>query len=273
MQKRNLTKKTWLDFMPYHLKKIFYEGFFGKPKMHTFYYYHTTPSTFKYDFLTGIKINILEGLRIKVIQKKLPIMAIMTKSLQFEAKKPDIRSGLDFSYIIKWSLLNFRRIINVKVVNLKLTRPFRIFCYKNFTLKKWLKMNKIDKKMLKFDKFLTINPELKITPYIFNKTNEIYDVPTEKFPLEKFSLNRLFIEALKKNTAEKLKMKPDEFLILNIYENLPLQMFKGIKHNPERNSLLCYFDKKKKNTDFVPYYLILVKKFVTNEILTVAIPQ
>ena len=268
--------RKWLNplsYLPHRLYKDFLSKFIGFNGLHTYYYIHSYPETYELTKKASV-VKIWEAAQIHAVirKKKLEIPTKLSYSLNFSSTPVSIKSGLEFSYKIKWTLLNFKRLLQLRVSKIKIIPPPKVKSFMSFNLK-----GKVVKKVIPPQRFQIKNfieserPLLEIEPYTHaSSVKPIYQIPIEKLPLNKNLMGMHLLNKFKQYLAISAKVKPAEIKLLNAFDNMYVEIYDDIKHNPEKTALWCYFDPAKiyiKNPK--KYYLAFGQRLSDKKIFTI----
>lgn len=262
-----------LSYLPHRLYDDFLDAFFGYNKgVQTYYYYHTYPETFDLPLFSAVKIKELDPLKVLTKELQIKDSRKISFSLDFARTKVDIKSGLDLSYKVKWILLNFKRILQLKTANIHLWKRPRTRSFMNLDLKSRLTKKIIPNDVFELPKFADSKGVLvEMKPYTNSLSlDELYSIPLEKNPMNKNFISLALLDKFKQSLAASAQVKPTEVKLITAYENMHIEMYKDIKHNAQKNILMCYLDetkshiKKPKN-----FYLVFGQRLFDQKMITI----
>ncbi len=277
--KKILKKNSWLsrlnpmNYMPHVLYDRFLERFIGlKGKVETYFYYHSYPEVFDFPLVSAIKIKELPRDRAKINEIDLSSMKKLSYSIDFTQRIIKIYSALEFDYKVKWVLLNFKRMLRIKSLYPSLGRMPRVKGFKNFNLKERISKKFIEPQKIVIKNSLATREALvEIKPYIqtFNNSN-LYSMPIEKEPMNKNFLSLTLLEKFKQKLSATAKVRPSEVKVVSAYENVHIELYKDLKHNSQRNTLMCYLDENKKHIQKPKdFYLVFGQRLADKKVFTI----
>lgn len=262
-----------LSYLPHRLYKDFLAAFFEQHKgIATYYYFHTYPDWHEMPLFPPVKIK--EGAWCKAVTRDLEFEAAQkfSRSLDFSSTPVYTKSGLELGYKIKWVLLNFKRILQLRTAYIKTIRPPKLKSFLNFDLKNRLRKKLIPPEVFKINNFADSKKALiEIVPYTQTASlTQLYQIPLEKPPMNKNFISLQLLDKFKQYLSIAAKVKPNELKVVNAYENMYVEVYKDIKHSPQNNMLWCYLDEKKihiKNPK--NYYLVFGQRLADQKVFTI----
>jgi len=276
-QKRKKTSwLSWLNpmrYMPQRLYDDFLNKFFGfNGKVETYFYYHFYPEVLDFPLFSAIKIKELPQSKATTAEIDLNSMKKLSYSLDFHSRVSKIYSPLKFDYKVKWVLLNFKRLVQVKALYPTLKRMPLIKGFRNFTLKERLSQKFIPLEKFVIKNSLATKEELvEIKPYTKNlNKSDLYAMPIEKEPMNKSSISLSLLEKFKQKLSTTAKVRPAEIKVITSYENVHVELYKDLKHNTQKNTLMCYLDENKKHIKKPKsFYLVLGQRLSDKKVFTI----
>lgn len=276
---QKLKKASWISwlnpmrYMPDRLYNDFLNSFIGfNGKVETYFYYHSFPEVVDFPLFSAIKIKELPMDKASTKEVNLNSMKKLSYSLNFAARVSKIYSALEFDYKIKWILLNFKRLVQVKALYPTLSRIPRIKGFKNFNLKERLSRKFIEPENIIIKNSLATQEELiKISPYVqtMPKAN-LYAIPIEKEPMNKNFISLSLLEKFKQKLAVSAKVRPAEVKVISSYEHVHIELYKDLRHNTQKNTLMCYLDENKRHiTNPKSFYLVFGQRLSDKKIFTI----
>lgn len=262
-----------LSYLPHRLYKDFLSAFFGYQKgIATYYYYHTYPDSYELPLFSAVKIKEISQCSAKTLNLEFESPKKLSRSLDFSSTFVPTKSGLELGYKIKWILLNFKRILQLKTVNIRVLRPPKLRSFLNFDLKNRLTKKLISPEVFKINNFIDSKKALiEIAPYTRTLSlSQLYQIPIEKPPMNKNFISLQLLDKFKQYLSIAAKAKPSEIKLVNAYENMYVEVYKDIKHSPQNNILWCYFDENKihlKNPK--NYYLVFGQRLADQKVFTI----
>jgi len=261
-----------LTYLPHSLYREFLEAYVGHPRVATYYYYHTFPDTHELPLYSAIKVKEVKQCKAKVEELNFDSTRRISRSLDFASTKIDIKSGLNLSYKVKWILLNFKRILQLKTANIHLWKKPKMHSFMNFDLKNRLTKKLIPPEVFKIDTFANSKGILvELKPYVQGvPIAQLYEIPIEKPAMNKNFIALPLLEKFKNHLSSAAQVKPTEVKVINAYENMHIEVYKDIKHNAQKNILMCYLDasknhiRKPKN-----YYLVFGQRLADQKMFTI----
>lgn len=289
MQKGNLkslakdqkkTKKSswvsWLNpmrYTPWRLYDDFLNTFFGmQGKVETYFYYHSYPEVIDFPLFSAVKVMERPKDRACVEEIDLNSMKKVSRSLDFVPRVSKIYSALEFDYKIKWILLNFKRLVQIKALYPNLGRMPKVKGFKNFNLKERLHQRFVTSERIAIRKSLTTQEALlEMEPYIkaLNKA-DLYAIPIEKEPMNKNFLSLSLLEKFKQKLSASAKVRPSEVKVISAYENVHIEIYKDLRHNTQQNTLMCYLDPNKTHIKNPKnFYLVFGQRLSDKKVFTI----
>lgn len=265
----------WLNpmrYMPYNLYKDFLRIIAGFQGVQTYYYYHTYPEVHEMPSVCSVKTKELPRDKACVSELDLKSAEKLSYSLDFVAQRPEIISGLEFGYEVKWIFLNFKRALQLKTINVRVQKKPVFKLFKSFDLRGRLKHKFFEEEKFKIKKSVdSVDVLLEISPYIRSLTTEqMYSVAIEKPAMNKNFIEISLLEKFRQYLCANAKTKPVDMKILHVFENIKIEIYKDIKHHSAKNLLLCYLDEYKSNIkNAKDFYLVLGQRMSDGKVFTV----
>lgn len=267
---------SWLNpmrYMPNRLYNDFLNTFIGfSGKVETYFYVHNYPEVFDFPLFSAIKIKELPRDKAPTEEIDLDSMKKLSYSLDFAVKSFKIYSALEFDYKVKWILLNFKRLVQIKSLSTSFKKIPKTKGFKNFNLKERLTRKFIEPERIFIKNSLATREELvKIAPYIqtLSKSN-LYALPIEKEPMNKGLIPLPLLEKFKQKLSVNAKVRPAEVKVISAYEHIHIELYRDLKHNTENNTLMCYLNENKKHiTKPKSFYLVFGQRLSDKKIFTV----
>ncbi len=262
-----------LSYLPHRLYKDFLSAFFGFQKgIQTYYYYHSYPDSHELPLFPSVKIKEVCQCSAKTHKLNFETEKKLSYSLDFYTTPIYTKSGLELGYKIKWILLNFKRILQLKTANVRIWRKPKIKSFLSFDLKSRLTKKHIPPEVFKVNNFVDSKKALiELAPYTRTLSlGQLYQIPIEKPPMNKNFISLQLLDKFKQYLSLAAKAKPTEIKVVNAYENMYVEVYKDIKHSPQNNSLWCYFDETKihiKNPK--NYYLVFGQRLTDQKVFTI----
>lgn len=277
-QKEKPSKFGWikwlnpLRYLPSRLYKDFLKVYAGFQGVQTYYYYDTFPEIHQLPSDCNIKTKELPRDKACVHQFDLKSAEKLSYSLDFSAKRPQIFSGLEFGYGIKWVFLNFKRAVQLRTASVRMTKQpaVKVFC--NFDLKSSLKKKFFPREDFEIENSVeSVDVLLEIAPYIKSLSVEkMYSVAIEKAAMNKNFIEISLLEKFRQHLSTNAKTNSVDMKILHVYENVKVELYKDIKHHSAKNLLLCYLNEYKINVDDAKdYYLVLGQRISDGKVFTI----
>lgn len=262
-----------LSYLPHRLYKEFLDAYFGLSNgVQTYYYYHSYPETHEMTFFSAVKVKEIEQPKAKIEELNFDSARKISFSLDFATTKVSTKSGLDLSYKVKWILLNFKRILQLKTANIHLWKKPKVRTFMNFDLTHRLTKKLIPEEVLQINKFVDSKGVLvEIKPYTHALAkSQLYDIPLEKPAMNKSFIGLPLLEKFKQHLSAAAKVKTSEVKVINAYENMHIEMYKDIKHNAQKNILMCYLDENKSHIKTPKnFYLVFGQRLIDQKIVTI----
>lgn len=276
---KNPKKNSWFSwlnpmrYMPHVLYNDFLNEFIGfKGKVDTYFYYHIYPKVIDFPLFSAIKIKNLPRDLAKTNKIDLSSMKKLSYSIDFTQRVVKIHSGLEFEYKVKWVLLNFKRILQIKALYPSIKRSPKVKGFKNFHLKERLSCRFIEPEKITLKNPIATQEELiSIKPYIKTfKNSDLYSMPIEKEAMNKNHLSLTLLEKFKQKLSTTAKVRPSEVKVISAYENVHIELYKDLEHNSQRNTLMCYLDENKKHIQKPKnFYLVFGQRLADKKVFTI----